>query len=364
MGEMIETVGREVTSDMMRAREVHADIMASKKQVAIGIYELAHGLKVMRDEELFRELGYEDFKGYCESMAKVNVSQAYKYIKAYEELGAGALQSAGGMGIEKLFLVTQLPPAERTDALAEPEKIEGMSVKELREFVARARQWGDQLTFLEHEIEAVEDDRREAEDKLAEVTKKLADAEEESQRKLNNQYSAMNGEIEKLKADYARKISEMKIEHAKACAAIATDQSEKRTVGHAADAEIRAAHEEGGKAGRREGEEELEKQKKAFEELQRQLSGGNPTREYDIESTFLFFIDQMELVFDNFEDALFEGSCGYDLNRAERDKWTGEIFAKMHNFIRDTSKRNSETEVTEEDIEEYKKRAGQKGESR
>ena len=96
--------------------------------------------------------------------------------------------------------------------------------------------------------------------------------------------------------------------------------------------------------------------KKAFEELQRQLSGESPTREYDIESTFLFFIDQMELVFDNFEDALFEGSCGYDLTRAERDKWTGEIFTKMHNFIRRVSKQNSETEVTERDIEEYKKR--------
>ena len=180
--------------------------------------------------------------------------------------------------------------------------------------------------------------------------------EEESQRKLSNQYRAMNSQLEELKAEHARKISEMKIEHAKACASIAAEQTDKRPVRHAADDELRAAREEGRKAGKREGKEELEKQKKAYEELQKQLSGENPTREYDIESTFLFFIDQMELVFDNFEDALFEGSCGYDLTRAERDKWTGEIFAKMHNFIRDTSKRNSETEVTEQDIEEYKRR--------
>lgn len=356
MDEMIETSGREVTPDVLEAREVHAEIMASKKTVALGIYELARGLKRMRDDELYKELGFDNFRDYCEKMAKVNASQAYKYIKTYESLGDAALQSAGSLGIEKLFLVTQLPPEERGDALGEPGKIEGMSVKELREFVAKARQWGDQLTFLEHELEVSDDDRREAEEKLEEVTKKLAAVEEESQRKLSNQYSAMNSQLEELKAEHARKISEMKIEHAKACASIAAEQTDKRPVGHAADDELRAAREEGRKAGNAEGEEELEKQKKAFEELQRQLSGENPTREYDIESTFLFFIDQMELVFDNFEDALFEGSCGYDLTRAERDKWTGEIFTKMHNFIRDTSKRNSETEVTERDIEEYKKR--------
>lgn len=356
MDDVIETSGREVTPDVLEAREVHAEIMASKKTVALGIYELARGLKRMRDDELYKELGFDDFRDYCEKMAKVNASQAYKYIKTYESLGDAALQSAGSLGIEKLFLVTQLPPEERGDALGEPGKIEGMSVKELREFVAKARQWGDQLTFLEHELEASDDDRREAEEKLEEVTKKLAAVEEESQRKLSNQYSAMNSQLEELKAEHARKISEMKIEHAKACASIAAEQADKRPVGHAADDELRAAREEGRKAGKREGEEELEKQKKAFEELQRQLSGESPTREYDIESTFLFFIDQMELVFDNFEDALFEGSCGYDLTRAERDKWTGEIFTKMHNFICRVSKQNSETEVTERDIEEYKKR--------
>ena len=360
MDDMIETSGREVTPDVLEAREVHAEIMASKKTVALGIYELARGLKRMRDDELYKELGFDDFRDYCEKMAKVNASQAYKYIRTYESLGDAALQSAGSLGIEKLFLVTQLPPEERSDALGEPGKIEGMSVKELREFVAKARQWGDQLTFLEHELEASDDDRREAEEKLEEVTKKLAAVEEESQRKLSNQYSAMNSQLEELKAEHARKISEMKIEHAKACASIVAEQADKRPVRHAADDELRAAREEGRKAGKREGEEELEKQKKAFEELQKQLSGVNsgesPTRESDIESVFEFYLAQMKVVFENLEDALFEGSCGYDLNRAERDKWTGEIFAKMHNFIRDTSKRNSETEVTERDIEEYKKR--------
>ena len=109
--EIIETEAKEILPDAGRAHLVHGEILAGKKQVAIGLYEFAAGLKTMRDERLYQALGCAGFDEYCEKLAKVNVSQAYKYIKVYEELGAGALQSAGGMGIEKLFLVTQLPPA-------------------------------------------------------------------------------------------------------------------------------------------------------------------------------------------------------------------------------------------------------------
>ena len=72
MDDMIETSGREVTPDVLEAREVHAEIMASKKTVTLGIYELARGLKRMRDDELYKELGFDDFRDYCEKIAKVN----------------------------------------------------------------------------------------------------------------------------------------------------------------------------------------------------------------------------------------------------------------------------------------------------
>ena len=140
--EIIEVEAKEILLDAARANRVHGEILAGKKQVAIGLYELAAGLKTMRDERLYLSLGCEAFDDYCERIAKVKVSQAYKYIKVYEELGASALQSAGGMGVEKLFLVTQLPPAEKCEAIAEPEVIEGMSVRELKDFVAKARQQG------------------------------------------------------------------------------------------------------------------------------------------------------------------------------------------------------------------------------
>lgn len=205
--EIIETEAKEILPDAGRAHLVHGEILAGKKQVAIGLYEFAAGLKTMRDERLYQALGCAGFDEYCEKLAKVNVSQAYKYIKVYEELGAGALQSAGGMGIEKLFLVTQLPPAERSDAIAEPETIEGMSVKELKDFVAKARQQGEQLSLIQGELDELklekQDAEAELEDEKARLEKELDKVREKLRMTEDTQKETIKAAINAEKNKYA-----------------------------------------------------------------------------------------------------------------------------------------------------------------
>jgi hypothetical protein len=205
--EIIETEAKEILPDAGRAHLVHGEILAGKKQVAIGLYEFAAGLKTMRDERLYQALGCAGFDEYCEKLAKVNVSQAYKYIKVYEELGAGALQSAGGMGIEKLFLVTQLPPAERGDAISEPQTIEGMSVKELKDFVAKARQQGEQLSLVQDELDELklekQDAEAELEDEKAQLEKELDKIREKLRMTEDSQKETIKAAIDAEKHKYA-----------------------------------------------------------------------------------------------------------------------------------------------------------------
>ena len=205
--EIIETEAKEILPDAGRAHLVHGEILAGKKQVAIGLYEFAAGLKTMRDERLYQALGCAGFDEYCEKLAKVNVSQAYKYIKVYEELGAGALQSAGGMGIEKLFLVTQLPPAERSDAIAEPETIEGMSVKELKDFVAKARQQGEQLSLMQDELDELKLEKQDAEaerdDEKARLERELEKLREKLRMTEDTQKETIKAAISAEKNKYA-----------------------------------------------------------------------------------------------------------------------------------------------------------------
>ena len=199
--EVIETEAREVLPDADRAHIVHGEILAGKKQVAMGLYELAAGLKAMRDEKLYIPLGCVGFDEYCERLAKVNVSQAYKYIKVYEELGATVLQSTGGIGIEKLFLVTQLPPSERGEAIAEPETIEGMSVKELKDFVAKARQQGEQLSLMQGEIDELTRGKEDAESRIDELSAENREKSREVAAEYEEKLARMQEKLDAVKKE-------------------------------------------------------------------------------------------------------------------------------------------------------------------
>lgn len=258
MNEMIEAESRDLSGEVSRANIVHGEIMASKKQVAVGIYELARGLKTMRDEKLYTRLDCEDFETYCEKLAKVNVSQAYKYIKVYEELGGSVLQSSGNLGIEKLFLITQLPYDEKNDALDDPSEIEGMSVRELREFVANAKQQGEQLTFLEHELEASDKELRERDEKLSE----LDSEHQEYRRETEDQIAALKAANEKALADAKAEGEKLGREKAAPSGEL-----------------IEEARAKGEKEGRAAASDEYEKLKAEYEKLSRQLADGKAENE-------------------------------------------------------------------------------------
>lgn len=300
MNDMIEGESRDLSGEVSRANIVHGEIMASKKQVAVGIYELARGLKTMRDEKLYLRLDCEDFESYCEKLAKVNVSQAYKYIKTYEELGGGILQSSGNLGIEKLFLITQLPYDEKNRALDDPSEIEGMSVRELKQFVEQARNWGDQIRFLESELQAQDRELREKETKIGELTEEsdsyrrdtddmIAKLKAEYERGIANEQSASKRKLEIAESNAQLKLSEererlrvqlenkykQKIEDAKAIG----EKLGRESVAAATDEQIKAAKAEGEKAGRDEGAAEYEKLKADYQMISEMLAAGQSENE-------------------------------------------------------------------------------------
>lgn len=223
--ELVETTTEKPAHNL--AWEVHSDVMAGKRHAAMGLYEMARSLKRMRDERLFAELGYDDFPSYCAGMAQVNASQAYKYIKVYEELGAAVLQSAGNMGIEKLLLVSQLPFDEKNAALADPEKIEGMSVSELRAKLAEARGHVEQISFLTEQLEEAKETIGELErevESTEDAEAAAARVREEYEEKLKQTKIDADAAAARLGEEYMEKLNQAKIdankESAKEIAAI------------------------------------------------------------------------------------------------------------------------------------------------
>lgn len=55
-------------------------------------YLMAHRLKIIRDNQLYKEDGYSDFKSFIENEIKIERSTAYKYINVIEVFGVEPVQ--------------------------------------------------------------------------------------------------------------------------------------------------------------------------------------------------------------------------------------------------------------------------------
>ena len=114
-----------------KAVNTHARIMTNGQVLQNTLLEICKDLKSMRDERLYKELGYETFEEYAEKAVGLKQRQAYSYISTYEKLGPKYLEENSSLGITKLELISQIDSYEREEFIAE-ENVESMSVRSLK----------------------------------------------------------------------------------------------------------------------------------------------------------------------------------------------------------------------------------------
>lgn len=210
--ELIAAVSEAEIAGYTEAMKLHIEIMSKGKIVADAMVDFCKGLKRMRDEKLYAELGYEDFGTYVESMVGLKQRQAYHYISVLENLGERLLQSTAGVGIEKLKLLASVPGIDREE-FVENHDLNDLTVKELRELTEKYNQQSEQISLLADEKKTLEqnhakllrmkDDesaaRIDAEKKLAkerEVSKKFKD----KLSKANEAKEALERRVKELEA--------------------------------------------------------------------------------------------------------------------------------------------------------------------
>lgn len=170
-----------ITREYSEAVELHSKIMANAELAAGALLEMCSAMKEMRDNELYKQFGFNTFDEYCEEKVGIKARQAYNYISTYEKLGSSVLQSNAKLGITKLELIAQLPAVERAEGL-EAGEFNGMSAKELRELVKKSKEQGEQLSLLQMQMEeqaAKLDDKGAS---LLTAEKELQEAVEEKER--------------------------------------------------------------------------------------------------------------------------------------------------------------------------------------
>lgn len=141
------------TPAQVEALRIDNDLRLHKTMVETGLVGICHDLKDMRDRALYKELGYDSFEGYTENEHGIKSRQAYKYIRAYEELGEEILHSNANLGITKLDMLAQLERDEREALLLEhtTDELDATSTAEYKELLERYKKTVEQLSFLEKE---------------------------------------------------------------------------------------------------------------------------------------------------------------------------------------------------------------------
>lgn len=212
--------------EYQQAIHLHRDIMANAQTAADAFVEFCKGLKEMRDSKLYTQLGYKTFEDYTVQAVGLKQRQAYSYISTYEKLGTSFLQSNATLGITKLELLAAVPAIDRED-VAEEHDLDGMSVSEVRELVAKYNQATEQLSLLQQE--------------QTNLTENAKDEKEQAQQEkedLLGEIRELKAKIANLPADDTEKIRAEEAEKAAKDAANQIKQAQKE-----AAAKIKAAKE-------------------------------------------------------------------------------------------------------------------------
>lgn len=148
-----------VSEQHKQAIELHQKILVSANLAQQNIWDMCNGLKTMRDNKLYKELGYQNFEDYCENEVGMKRRNVYNYISIVEKINAENVQSIAQIGMTKLALLATISEPEQTE-IAEKLDLESTTVKQLKA-----------------EIDKLKSEKHESQSKLSTAEKQRLDAE-------------------------------------------------------------------------------------------------------------------------------------------------------------------------------------------
>lgn len=133
------------------ANILHQRIVTAGAQAALNFVEMCRLIKIMRDQNLYKQLGHNTFDEYCENQLGIKARQGYNYITIYERLPKEFLQSNANLGVTKLELLTHIPSHEVEGFIEENQVTEETSVSELKAQIEEYKKQTEQLNFFKAE---------------------------------------------------------------------------------------------------------------------------------------------------------------------------------------------------------------------
>lgn len=184
-----------VSQQHQEAVETHQRIITAANLAQQNLWDMCQGLKKMRDDKLYKELGYQNFETYCENEAGFSRMQAHKYISIIENVNVENVNSSKHLGVSKLYLLSTISEPEQTE-IAKTVDLENTTVKELKVKIDSLKI--DNLA-LKADVKRAETQLAEANEQIEELESRpveVAVDETELQRRLSETIRALNRDAE------------------------------------------------------------------------------------------------------------------------------------------------------------------------
>ena len=171
-----------LTKQHKTAIELNQKILITAQAAQQNLYDMCVMLKQMRDDKLYKELGYQNFEDYCESEVGFGREQGRKYISIIENVKNA--NSSWHFGVTKLALLATLSEPEQ-DQLQQTVNLEDTSVRELKAEIARLKadhkqeikELSDENTELQGKMKELVSDADTVRAELAEANEKITELE-------------------------------------------------------------------------------------------------------------------------------------------------------------------------------------------
>ena len=226
MAEMI------LTEKKKQAIELNEQIIFKAQLAQKNLYDMCVMLKQMRDDKLYKELGYENFDDYCENEIGFSRRNARNYITIIEKTNLDG-KSISRIGMTKLSLLASLSEVQQEE-IQQTVNLEETSVRELKAEIAKLKDDNDKIRSAKNSMESdllnVKSNNRSLRHQLDDAEKKIADLEsrpvevaiqedEEGKiakalvKQLDRQLSEADqnhvNEVQKIRREYQNQINEL-----------------------------------------------------------------------------------------------------------------------------------------------------------
>lgn len=229
----------ELSVEYKTAVKLNQKIIFAAQMAQKNLYDMCMMLKEMRDNKLYKELGYQNFEEYCEQEVGISRHMAYKYTDVVSIKNVESIQH---FGITKLSLLASLSESQQEE-IQEKVKVEDVSVRELKEEIkklkedkeAAEKKAQDEITnrihlqsdvlslksknrSLSHELEETKKnmnpDTKVQNALIRDLDKKLSVSEQEHANKMEEQRKKYQAKINELQEqlDSASSIKEVAVE--------------------------------------------------------------------------------------------------------------------------------------------------------